>query len=71
MIERMVGMSAAETNYYGIKFRTKRVILEIYDEMTEAMRTGKAYQTRLEPGPADPKVAHPESSRPEWAKELS
>lgn len=42
---------------YG-EYRTKRVILEIYDEMAEAMRTGKPYQTRLDPPPADPRVAH-------------
>ncbi len=42
---------------YG-EYRTKRVILEIYDEMTEAIRTGKPYQTRLDPPPADPRVAH-------------
>lgn len=41
------------------EYRTKRVILEIYDEMAEAIRTGKPYQTRLDPPPADPKVAHP------------
>ena len=32
---------------------TKRIILEIYDEMAEAMRTGRPYQTRLNP-PAGP-----------------
>jgi hypothetical protein len=41
------------------EYRTKRVILEIYDEMAEAIRTGKPYQTRLDPPPADPRVAHP------------
>jgi hypothetical protein len=41
------------------EYRTKRVILEIYDEMAEAMRTGKPYQTRLNPPPADPSIAHP------------
>jgi hypothetical protein len=41
------------------EYRTKRVILEIYDGMAEAIRTGKAYQTRLDPPPADPRVAHP------------
>lgn len=41
------------------EYRTKRVILEIYDEMAEAMRSGEAYQTRLNPPPADPRVAHP------------
>jgi hypothetical protein len=41
------------------EYRTKRVILEIYDEMAEAARTGKPYKTRLDPPPADPRVAHP------------
>ena len=40
------------------EYRTKGMILEIYDEMAEAMRTGKLYQTRLDPPPADPRVAH-------------
>lgn len=38
---------------------TKRVILECYDAMTEAMRTGRAYKTILDPPPADPCVTHP------------
>jgi N-6 DNA Methylase len=42
---------------YG-EYRTKRVILEIYDEITRAVSSGKPYQTRLEPPPADPHVAH-------------
>ncbi len=41
------------------EYRTKRVILEIYDAMVEAMRTGIPYQTRLSPPPADAAVAHP------------
>lgn len=41
------------------EYRTKRVILEIYDEMAEAIRTGKPYQTRLDPPPASIRVAHP------------
>jgi hypothetical protein len=41
------------------EYRTKRVILEIYDEMAQAARTGTPYQTRLDPPPADPRVAHP------------
>jgi hypothetical protein len=41
------------------EYRTKRVILEIYDEMAEAIRTGQSYKTRLEPPPGDPRVAHP------------
>ena len=35
---------------YG-SFRTKEFILEIYDAMTEAARTGKPYQTILDPPP--------------------
>jgi hypothetical protein len=40
------------------EYRTKRVILEIYDAMTEAGRTGVPYQTRLDPPPSNPRVAH-------------
>lgn len=42
---------------YG-EYRTKRVILEIYDTMIEAIRTCQPYQTLLEPPPAEA-VAHP------------
>jgi hypothetical protein len=41
------------------EYRTKRVILEIYDEMEQARRTGCPYQTRLDPPPGDPRAAHP------------
>jgi len=41
------------------EYRTKRVILEIYDAMADAARTGIPYQTRLDPPPADPRCAHP------------
>ncbi|BCL79617.1 N-6 DNA methylase [Ktedonobacteria bacterium brp13] len=40
------------------EYRTKRVIMEIYDEMQRAIETGIEYSTRLVPGPADPAVAH-------------
>lgn len=40
------------------EYRTKRVILEIYDAMAEAIRTGIPYQSRLDPPPADPRAAH-------------
>jgi hypothetical protein len=45
------------------EYRTKRVILEIYDAMAEAERTGVPYETRLDPLPADPRVAHQEESK--------
>lgn len=41
------------------EYRTKRLILEIYDELAEAIATARPYQTRLDPPPADPRVAHP------------
>jgi hypothetical protein len=41
------------------EYRTKRVILEVYDAMADAIRTDKPYQTRLDPPPANPRVAHP------------
>ena len=33
------------------EYRTRRVILEIYDELKQAMETGEPYRTRLEPPP--------------------
>ena len=39
-------------------YRTKRVILEIYDDLAAAMRGGESYQTRLDPPPADPRCCH-------------
>ncbi len=41
------------------EYRTKRVILEIYDAMEQAVSSGAQYQTRLDPPPADPRLAHP------------
>lgn len=41
------------------EYRTKRVILEVYDAMAEASRIGVPYVARLDPPPADPRVAHP------------
>jgi hypothetical protein len=36
------------------EYRTKRVILEMYDQMAEAIRTGQPYQTRINPPPGPP-----------------
>jgi len=46
------------------EFRTKRLVLEIYDEMAAAKQTGRAYQTRLNPVPADPSCCHPAKAAP-------
>jgi hypothetical protein len=40
-------------------YRTQETILRIYDALAEAQRTGKPYQTLLDPPPAGPAVAHP------------
>jgi hypothetical protein len=40
------------------EYRTKRVILEIYDALAESTRTGTPYKTRLTPPPADPSCCH-------------
>jgi hypothetical protein len=48
--------------------RTRRLILERYDALAAATASGVRYETVLDPPPADPAVAHPESTRPDWAK---
>jgi hypothetical protein len=48
-------------------YRTKERILEIYDAMSEAIRTGKPYQTRLDPPPGPPTNPHGSfAPLPEW-----
>jgi len=51
-----------EEKYDG-DYRTKRVILEIYDAMHESVRIGQPYQTRLDPPPADLRNCHPRGRR--------
>ena len=41
------------------EYRTKRLVLEAYDAMDDATRSGRPYRTILDPPPADPSVAHP------------
>ena len=40
------------------EYRTKRIILEVYDAMQAAIATGEAFRTRLAPPPADPSLCH-------------
>jgi hypothetical protein len=42
---------------YG-DYRTKNLILEIYDELQRAIDTGKPFVSRLDPPPGDPHAAH-------------
>lgn len=46
---------------YG-EYRTARLILEVYDAMAEAMRTGVPYQTVLDPPPGEG-ARHPDRER--------
>jgi hypothetical protein len=53
------------------EYRTRRVILELYDAMQQAIDTGEPYQTRLDPSPGPPvhglPARHPGSVRPaDW-----
>ena len=47
-----------EEKYNG-DYRTKRVILEIYEAMQTSACTGQPYRTRLDPPPAAPECRHP------------
>lgn len=47
-----------EESQYG-EFRSKRVILEIYDHMQRAIENGQPYKTALNPPPSDPSCRHP------------
>ncbi|MBL8617079.1 MAG: N-6 DNA methylase [Deltaproteobacteria bacterium] len=53
------------------EYRTKRLILEAYDAMAVAARSGRPYSTPLDPPPADPRAAHDPATRPAWAPELT
>lgn len=52
------------------EYRTKRVILEIYDSLAESIRTCIPYQTRLDPVPANFRCVHkprlPAEQRVSW-----
>lgn len=47
------------------EFRTKRLILEYYDLMAEAIASGVPYQTPIDPPPGQG-PRHDESTRPDW-----
>ncbi len=52
-------------------YRTKRVILEIYDAMQQAIRTGQPYQTRLDPPPGPPADTQGNFIQPaDWTPEI-
>ena len=41
------------------EYRTKRLILEVYDAMQQAMSEATTYRSRVDPPPADPRCCHP------------
>jgi hypothetical protein len=49
------------------EYKTKRLISSRFAAMTRAVTEGRKYETALDPPPADPSLAHPESTRPSWA----
>jgi hypothetical protein len=51
---------------YG-EYRTKRLILERYDALVHASRTGRVYESPLDSSPAGPRCAHDPSTRPDRA----
>lgn len=57
---------ASDERKHG-SYRTKGVVLDLYDRMAIAADKGEPYQTVLHPPPADPSVAHPASTRRAWA----
>ncbi|MBU1106385.1 MAG: N-6 DNA methylase [Candidatus Riflebacteria bacterium] len=66
-IDRTEEQNAAGEIMREGRYITKDTILEIYDAMAEAMRTGKPYQTRLDPPPGPP--TNPDGSfaqLPDW-----
>jgi hypothetical protein len=65
-------LAAAEMKKHN-EYRTKRVILEIYDAMQKSISTGEPYQTLLDPPPADPRCCHKTEKEPQGAaaKEIS
>jgi hypothetical protein len=48
-----------DTAEFG-EYRTKRIALEIYDAMAEAIGAGQPYQTRLDPPPGPPMKGLPD-----------
>ena len=41
---------------------TKDTVLEIYESLAESMRSGKGYQTPLDPPPGNIRACHPPKS---------
>ena len=53
LLEHFKSLEKVEQKKYG-SYRTKELILEIYDSMADAIKTGRPYQTILDPAPGPP-----------------
>ena len=62
MMETFLIVKRKDVERYG-DYRTKLVILDIYDRMLRAIATGEPYQTLLGPPSADPRCCHPPRQR--------
>lgn len=58
IMDTFPGVFRSDQKVHG-EYRTKRVVLDIYDALQEAAATGEPYQTLLDPPPADPRCCHP------------
>jgi hypothetical protein len=58
ILETFPSVKRKDIARYG-EYRTKNLILEIYDAMQRAKETGQPYQTVLDPPSVDPWVTHP------------
>ena len=58
ILDTFPGVRRKDAAKHG-EYRTKRVILEIYDKMQESVVIGQPYRTRLDPPPADLGCCHP------------
>ena len=63
ILDTFPGVRREDEAKYG-EYRTKRVILEIHDEMQELVVTGDPYRTRLDPSPADIRCCHQPQEEP-------
>lgn len=53
-------VAAREARDFG-EYRSRKIVPEIMAAMVDAARSGGTYQTRLDPPPADARVAHPDT----------
>lgn len=59
VMESLDKVATREMSDFGV-YRSRSEIPVLMDAMAEATRTGQPYQTRLDPPPADLRVAHPQ-----------